>query len=321
MERSTPLLVLDAAQVRSGLDYRGCMAVVREAMIALSEGRTRQLLRTMIGLGDDRLFAVMPGALGDQDPFGAKLISVFGDPGRAGRRVHRGLVALFDPETGIPVCVADAEEITLIRTAAMSAVATDALARPDAAILALFGCGPQATTHLRAIAAVRPLAEVRIWGRSFERAHAVATALAAETGLAVRAVRAGCEAARGADIVCTLTGAQEPILFGEWIDPGTHLNLVGSSGPGAVEVDRSLVVGSRFVADSRLSITTQGGEFLRAKHSGAIGDDHIVAEIGEVLNGTIPGRRTMQEVTLFKSIGHAVQDLAAATYLWRKATS
>jgi ornithine cyclodeaminase len=315
---SAPLIVLDAAAVRAELDYPGCMEACRYAMTAVSEGRTRQLLRTMIGLGEGRTFGIMPGALGDDDMFGAKLVSVFADPARPGRRAHRGLVILFEPDVGAPVCIADAEEVTLIRTAAMSAVATDALARPDASVLTLYGCGGQAETHLRAIALVRDLREVRVWGRTPANAQAFAARMVIETGLNVIAVADGREAAAGADILCTLTSSSEPVLLGDWVSSGAHVNIVGSSGPGPVEIDQALVVASRFVADSRASIVAQGSEFLDAKAAGAIGDDHIVAEIGEVLLGTRPGRQTPDDITVFKSIGHAMQDLAATAYLYRR---
>lgn len=313
------LRVFDAQEVAAQLDYPGCIDAVRSAMTALSQGRTRQLLRTMIPIGDQGVFAQMPGALGEDQMFGAKLISVLNDPTQPGRRRHRGVVVMFEPQTGAPVCVADAEEVTLVRTAAMTAVATDAMARPDAAVLTLYGCGAQALTHVRALSLVRPWRELRLWGRSPERAADAAARIAEETGMALTVVADGQAAADGADVICTLTHAAEPILRGEWIAPGAHVNLVGSSGPGSVEVDEALVARSRYVADSRASILAQGSEFLRAKDAGLVGDGHIVAEIGEVLSGSRPGRLSDDDVTVFKSIGHAVQDLAAVAYLWRKA--
>ncbi|WP_322099052.1 ornithine cyclodeaminase family protein [Novosphingobium terrae] len=293
---------------------------MREAMQALSAGHTRQLLRTMLSMGERRTFALMPGALAEDDFFGAKLISVFPNLQDTGRRAHRGLVVLFEPVEGHPVCVADAEEITLIRTAAASAVATDALARADAKALAVFGAGGQAFEHVRAIALVRQLDRVILWGRDEVKTSALAQRLARETGLAVTVERDGEQAAAQADIICTVTGASQPILLGRWIRPGTHINLVGSSGPGPVEVDADLVVNARFIADSRASVLAQGAEFLNAKADGLVGDEHVVAEIGEVLNGSVAGRRGDSEITVYKSLGHAVQDLAAVALLYRRHT-
>jgi ornithine cyclodeaminase len=272
----------------------------------------------MISLSEGRLFGIMPGAMGAHAPFGAKLISVFHENFSRGIQSHQGLVILFDPETGTPVCVLHAGEITAIRTAAASAVATDALARKDARRLALLGYGEQAATHARAIGKVRDLESIVVWGRSPERAQDFAERMQAELGLPVSSAGAVREAVANADIICTLTSAVEPILKGDWVRPGTHLNLVGSSHAGPSEVDNDLVVRSRFIADSREGVLNQGGEFLRAKAAGLIDDKHIVAEIGQVLAGTIEGRRSPQEITVYKSLGHVVQDLASAWALYSK---
>src|ERR1700733_468129 len=280
---------IDREEVARRLTYEVCIPIVREAMIALS-----------------------PGAMGASAPFGAKLISVFQENFAKGKQSHQGLVILFDPETGAPVCVVDAGEITAIRTAAASAVATGALARPDARRLAILGDGEQATTHARAISKVCDLESISIWGRSRERARAFAERMQAELAVPVVTASDVEEAVAEADIICTVSSAVEPILKGAWVRAGTHLNLVGSSHAGPVEVDNDLVVRSRFIADSREGVLKQGAEFLRAKGAGLIGDNHIVAEIGQVLAGEIEGRRSAQEITAYKSLGHVVQDLASA---------
>jgi ornithine cyclodeaminase/alanine dehydrogenase-like protein (mu-crystallin family) len=307
---------IDREEVARRLTYEMCIPIVRDAMIAFSKGETRQLLRSIIPLADGRMFGVMPGAMGGHAPFGAKLISVFPENFARGIQSHQGLVILFEPETGAAVCVVHAGEITAIRTAAASAVATEALARPDARRLAILGYGEQATTHARAISKVRDLKSISIWGRSPDRARALAERLQAELGLPVAAAETVEEAVAAADIVCTVTSASEPILKGSWVRPGTHLNLVGSSHAGPVEVDSDLVVRSRFIVDSREGVLNQGAEFLRAKAAGLIGDDHIMAEIGQVLSGEIEGRRSIEEVTIYKSLGHIVQDLASAWALY-----
>ncbi|MDE1150650.1 MAG: ornithine cyclodeaminase family protein [Azospirillaceae bacterium] len=219
---------------------------------------------------------------------------------------------LFDRDSGRPVGVVDGGEVTAIRTAAASAVATDALARPEAATLALLGYGEQAATHARAIARVRRLSRITVWGRSPERAAAFAQRLGAELGLPVRAAASAQEAVVDADIVCTVTAAREPILHGAWVAPGAHVNVVGSSIAGPAEVDHDLVLRSRFIADCREHVLRQGAEFLRAKAAGLVDDSHVVAEIGEVLAGRVPGRQSPEQVTLYKSLGHVVQDLASA---------
>lgn len=311
--------IIDQAAVRAGLTYERCIPLVRSAMIAFSKGETRQLLRSVIPLGDGRMFGIMPGAMGERAVFGAKLISVFPENFEKGRPSHQGLVILFDGESGRPVCVVDAGEVTAIRTAAASAVATDALARPDASRLAILGYGEQALTHARAISRVRSLEQVTIWGRSLERARALASKLTAELGLPVSAFADAEEAVAQADIICTVTNAREPVLLGAWVRAGAHVNLVGSSVPGPVEVDSDLVVRSRFIADSRAGVLQQGAEFLVAKEAGLIGDDHVVGEIGQVLAGDLEGRQSPEQVTVYKSLGHIVQDLAAAEALYRAA--
>ena len=307
---------IDRDEVARRLTYDVCIPIVREAMIAFSRGETRQLLRSIIPLGDGRMFGIMPGAMGEHAAFGAKLLTVFPGNTSKGRQSHGGVVILFDPETGEPVCIVHAGEITAVRTAAASAVATDVLARKDARRLAILGTGEQAAAHARAIGKVRQLGAISLWGRSHDRALALAERLQTELALPVGAARRVEEAAAWADIICTVSGATEPILKGEWVQPGTHVNVVGSSYAGPVEVDTALVVRSRFIADSREGVLEQGAEFLKAKKAGLIGDDHIVAEIGEVLAGKLAGRRSADEITIYKSLGHVIQDLASAWALY-----
>jgi ornithine cyclodeaminase len=310
--------IYDAAEVRALLDFPGCIAAVRAAMAAFSASGTAQPLRQIVELGEGRLFGLMPGRQPDADGFGAKILSVFTDPARPGRAEHKGVVVLFDG-AGDVACIADAAAITEIRTAAASAVATDALARPDARRLAIFGCGLQARSHIRALSLVRAFDDIVVWGRDPDRAERFATAIAAETGLPVRAEPDPRRAAGEADVICALTGAATPILHGAWVRPGTHINAVGSSHPGPVEVDSALVVASRYVADSRRSAMAAAAEFLDAKAAGLIGDEHIVAEIGEILLGRVPARNSPLDITLYKSLGHIVQDLAATAYVHAKA--
>ncbi|MFL5296790.1 MAG: ornithine cyclodeaminase family protein [Phenylobacterium sp.] len=312
--------IIDREEVRERLTYEFCIPLVREAMIAFSRGETRQLLRSIIPLADGHLFGTMPGALGERAMFGAKLVSVFPENFAKGRQSHQGVVVLFDAEHGAPVCIAHAGEVTAIRTGAASAVATDALARPDASRLALLGYGEQAWTHARAISRVRKLSDVSIWGRNAGKAAAVASAMGAELGVPARACDSAEAAVAEADIVCTVSSAKEPILLGRWLAPGAHVNIVGSSFAGPTEVDEDLVAMSRFIADSREGVLAQGAEFLRAKAAGRVGDEHLAGEIGQVLAGTLEGRQAPDQVTAYKSLGHIVQDLAAVQALYRAAS-
>jgi ornithine cyclodeaminase len=307
---------IDREEVARRLTYDICIPLVRDAMVAFSAGETRQLLRSIIPLADGHLFGIMPGALGATKPFGAKLLSIFQENAAQGRQSHQGLIVLFEPETGTPVCVVHAGEVTAIRTAAASAVATNALALSDAKRLAILGTGEQAATHARAISKVRALESITIWGRSVERSHIFAEKMHAELALPVTAMATVEQAIADADIVCTVTAASEPILKGEWVKAGTHINVIGSSHAGPAEIDNALVARARYFADSREGVLQQGAEFLRAKQAGLIDDSHILAEIGQVLAGTAEGRRTRDEITIYKSLGHIVQDLATAWWLY-----
>jgi len=307
------LLVIGREEVAEHLSYQACIPLMREAMIALSGGETSQLLRSIIDLDGGRMFGIMPGAM-DGGPFGAKLLSIF--PGLGGVPSHRGALLLFDPASGAPACLIEAGELTAIRTASASAAATDALARADASRLAILGTGEQAWRHIEAISRVRALDDVTIWGRSPGKSEALAIRSRDILKLHATAAASVEAAVAEADIVCTLTAAAEPILSGRWVKQGAHLNIVGSGRAGPAEIDNDLVACSRFFADHRESVLRQGAEFLRAKAAGLIGDDHIVGEIGAVFAGTIAGRRDGEEITLYKSLGNIVQDLAAGWHLY-----
>ena len=312
--------VYQTEAVREHLDYPGCIEAVRRAMAELSRSGVDQPLRNITTIRPDRLFALMPGVATDAPGFGAKLISVFHDPVKGGRSAHLGVVVLFEEATGEVVCVADAHEVTKVRTACNSAVATSVLAREDASTLAIFGCGTQAEAHVRAIPLVRSIERILICGREEKTARQFADQASRLTDAEVMVVNDGREAAGAADIICTVTGASEPILFRDWVKPGTHINAVGSSHPRPVEIDPELVAASDYFVESRKSALAAAAEFLRAKSLGLVDDSHIRAEIGEVINGDAGGRSGDSQVTLYKSLGHIVQDLAAARYLHQSAS-
>ena len=309
----------DAAEVEELLDYPGCIDAMRRAMIALSTGERPQPLRQIFTVGDNAMFGTMPGELAALSTFGAKLVSVFPDPERPGRTRHQGVVVAYDGVTGAVTCIADAEPVTKIRTACATAAATDALARADAEVLAIFGTGLQAEAHLRALPLVRPFGEILLWGQSAEKARDLAGRMSKEVGQMIVPVTDGREAAARADVICTVTSSREPVLLGDWVKPGTHINLVGSSYLGPVEVDTELVAKGRYIADYRPGVLAQSAELAVAREAGIVDDSHVVGEIGEVFAGRIIGREDDEQITIYKSLGHVVQDLAAVAYLQERA--
>jgi ornithine cyclodeaminase/alanine dehydrogenase-like protein (mu-crystallin family) len=244
---------------------------------------------------------------------------VYPDNPKHGLSSHIGLVVLFDTETGMPLAVMDAAEITAIRTAAASAVATRALARKDASHLAILGTGEQAVTHLGAMSKVRALRTIRVWGRSPEKTERFAQEESSRLSLKVEASRTAEEAVTGADIICTVTASHEPVLNGAWVERGAHVNLVGSSRLFAREADDDVVAGSRFFVDSRASARAEAGELKHAIDAGRVSESHVLGEIGEVLSGKVVGRTGNHEVTVYKSLGVAAQDLAAAHVIYERA--
>ncbi len=289
-----------------------CIDLMERTMIAVSRGDASLPIRSVVPVGGANLMGVMPGRLAEPDCFGIKLVSLFPGNVAAGFSSHLGLVMLFEPEHGRPVALMDAGEITAIRTAAASGLATRLLARKGAGDLAILGAGEQARSHLEAMLAVRPLRRVRVWSHRPASAEAFAIAEGKRLGIAIETAPSVKAATAGADIICTVSKAREPILRGEWIAPGAHLNVVGSSIIGAAEIDTAAVRRACFFVDYRPSTLAEAGEFRRALDAGAITEDHIQGEIGEVAAGTVIGRRSAGDITLYKSLGIAAQDLAAA---------
>ena len=315
------VLLVDQAAVGRLLPMEKCMAAMAEALASLTRGEAILPLRLVLRLPDGKgAFGVMPAYLGGSGgALGLKAITVF--PGNDGTAYdsHQGAVLLFDGEVGRLLAVMDASAITAIRTAAVSGVATRLLAREGAGDLALLGTGVQARTHLEAMRIARPLRRVRAWSRDPSRVRAFAAWAQRRHGLVVEPATSAREAVSGADLVCTVSSSREPILHGEWLAPGAHVNAVGASLPHCRELDTAAVVRSRLFVDRRESALAEAGDFLIPRRDGALDDDHIQAEIGEVLLGQRPGRRGADEVTLFKSLGLAVEDVAAARLIFAKA--
>jgi alanine dehydrogenase len=315
------VLVIGQKDVRRLLSHADCIEVMAGALAGLARGDGLQPLRSAIRLpGGAGLLGVMPAYLGGEvGAPGIKVITVF--PGNHGSELdsHQGAVLLFEGKRGRLLAVVDASEVTAIRTAAVSGLATRLLARDDATELALLGSGVQARSHLHAIAAVRRLTRVRVWSRDARRGAAFAERAAGEIGAEVVAVASAREAVRGAGVVCTTTAARTPILEGAWLEPGMHVNAVGACVPSARELDGAAVARARLFVDRRESALAEAGDLLLARGEGAIGDDHIAGELGELLLGAAEGRRSAGDITLFKSLGIGIEDVAAAQFIFERA--
>ena len=307
------LIVIGPEEVANRLGRQNCISLMREAMIRLSTGQSRQPLRNVIDLGNGDLFGVMPGVL-DGAGFGAKLVSVFPSAAAHGRS-HQGAILLFDRSTGAPTCLVDAGAVTAIRTACASAAATDILARADAKRLAILGTGEQAWQHALAIPHVRKLEHIAIWGRSREKAQYLCERIRQELAISTEVATSPRAAVETADIICTTTSARDPILFSADVRDGAHVNVVGSSYAGPAEIDEMLVKRARFFPDHREGVIAQGAEFLRAKAAGLVSEIDVLAEIGAVFAGASEGRVSKADVTIYKSLGSIVQDLACAAFL------
>lgn len=317
------MIVIDAGSVRRLFPLAAAVAVLREAFQAYSAGRVVQPLRQMIPIPPDRVFAVMPAQVlseaGDEvRAFGLKALSI--NPGNAARQlpVHAGQILVFDPDTGVVLAAVDAVEVTALRTAAASAVATDLLAAPEAGRLAVLGAGVQARSHLRAICAIRPITEVSIWNRNQDRAAALADWARERLSVTVRVVADPAAALRGAQVVCTVTASTEPLVTADLLEPGMHLNAVGSSFAGKRELDGAAVGRCTVVVDSLASARAEAGDLLLAEAEGAFELAQVRGEVGQLLLGSVPGRQDPAEITLFKSLGLAVQDVLAADYIYRQ---
>lgn len=315
------IVVLNHKQVKELLPMPKCIDVMAEALVAVAKKEAYQPLRTIIHPeGAKGVMATMPSYMyGERAAYGLKEVCVFPNNPNIGKDAHQGSVLLHSGETGELLAVMNASAITAIRTGAVSGVATRLLAREDAGDLAIIGAGVQGRSHLAAMATVRPIRRVRVADKRPGVAQTFADEMSSNYGFPIKAVDNNEDAVQGADIIVTVTSSMEPVLKRDWIADGAHLNVVGSCFPHCREVDTATMAASKLFVDRRESTLSEAGDYLIAAKEGAIGPEHILAEIGEVLIGDTEGRTSDGEITLFKALGLAVEDLAAAEYIYRQA--
>jgi ornithine cyclodeaminase/alanine dehydrogenase-like protein (mu-crystallin family) len=313
------LLVLSGREVHALLGYRECAEAMRQALTALQAGRAQMPLRTVIRPdGAAGLVALMPSYLAGADQgaresaYGLKAICITPANPAAGLDTHQGVVLLSSGVTGEPLALLNASAVTEIRTAAVSVVATDLLARPDADVLTVIGTGVQARAHVLALQEARDLREIRLAGRSPDRARRFAASLEDQVGAQLCACGSVREAVAGAGIVVTATSSAEPVIQADWLAPGTHINAVGACLPTDRELDTATMASGVLFADRRDSLLTESGDYVLAAAEGAVGPAQIRAELGQILTGEAPGRKAADEITIFESLGLAIEDLAAA---------
>ncbi|MFJ8686674.1 ornithine cyclodeaminase family protein [Micromonospora wenchangensis] len=324
------MIVIDGATVRRLLPMADAVDLMRDTFRRYSAGRVVQPVRHMVRSPGGEVLAVMPAHVAAPDPattagpyagYGLKTVLIKPDNAARGLPVHVGLVLVFDPDTGLPAALVDAAALTAIRTAAASAAATDALARPDATVLAVLGAGVQARSHLRALGVVRPVKEVRVWNHRPASARALADWARDELDLDVTVVDTVPAAVADADVICTVTAAAEPVLPAAPVAAGAHINAVGSSFADRRELAGDLVGRCAVFVDSRESARAEAGDLLLAAREGHFRIEAVRAEVGEVLGGDHPGRSHTGEITLFKSLGLAAQDVVTGFALYQRAVA
>ena len=312
-------LLLSEADVRAVLTMPDLIEAMEGALIEFSSGAADQPLRTVLQVGAAKaFFGVMPASVPGRDAMGTKLVTVYESNAALGLPSHLATIILLDPATGALRAIVDGRYITEARTAAVSAVATRLLARPDAGVLALIGSGVQARSHLAALACVRTLRDVRVWSPDPSRREAFAAQ--AEAACPVRAVGSAQEAVDGADLVALVSAARQPVVQGAWIAPGTHVCAVGACRPDQREMDTALVRAARLFVDSRVAALAESGDVLLPIAEGAMAAGHLAGEIGALAAGQMPGRTSRDEITVFKSLGMAVEDVVAAHLALERAT-
>ena len=314
-------LILSEADVRSVLGMAGLIDAMELSLVDYSSGRADQPLRTVLQVGEERaFFGVMSASLPSIGVMGTKLVTVFESNAARGLPSHLATIVLLDPATGALTAIVDGRYITEARTAAVSAVSVRLLARPDAGVLAIIGSGVQARSHLAALSHVRTLREVRVWSPHAARREAFVETARAAAPCPIAAYGSARAALEGADLVAIVSGARQPVVLSEWIQPGAHICAVGACRPDQREMDTALVRRARLFVDSRRGALAEAGDLLIPIAEGAIDAAHLVGELGELAAGRMAGRTSLEEVTIFKSLGMAVEDVTAAHLAVEQAT-
>jgi ornithine cyclodeaminase len=311
-------LYISKEEVAQYLSMEKCIALMEEAFTALANGRALQPLRSLMWLPDKTgLLGMMPAYSADKKMMGIKVISAFSGNKKFGLSSHQGAVLLFDSIYGQPLAIVDGDEITAIRTAAVSGLATKLLGRVESSNLAILGSGTQAQQHVEAMLYVRKINSIKVWSRDYANAAEFAKQVAAKHNINTVAVNDAKDAVTGADIICTTTGSSNPVVQGDWIKKGAHINAVGSCTPNTRELDTAAIVNSKLYTDKYESIFKEAGDFIIPKSEGVINDGHVKGELGEVLLGIKKGRETNDEITVFKSLGIAIEDIYAASHVYQ----
>lgn len=314
------VLIVNQSEVRRLLPVSECVDVMARAFAGLARGEATMPLRQILWLPEGSgALGLMPAHLSGLGAVGLKAVTFF--PRNEGTELdsHQGAVLLFETGRGRLLALVDATSLTAVRTAAVSGLATRILARPDAGDLAMVGSGVEARTHLEAMLAVRQIRRVRVASLSIARARAFAENEGARHGIAIEACASVEDAVRGADIVCTVTSARQPVVLGDWLSPGVHVNAVGSSVATARELDSRAVVRSRFFVDHVGAALAEAGDFLIPLGEGEVGPSHLRGDLGQLVVGEIPGRTSPSDVTIFKSVGLAIEDVASAHHIYTRA--
>ncbi len=315
------MLILSETDVRHLLSMDDLIHSMESALAEFSSGRTQQPLRTVLEIGPGHaFFGVMPAFMPASGALGTKLVTVFGTNPALGLPSHLATILLMDSTTGELLSVMDGRYITEARTAAVSAVSARLLAREDAGVLAILGSGVQARSHLRALSHVRALRDVRVWSPIEINRRKFADEMHREVAVPITPAATAREAVDGADLVVLATAAREPILRSEWIADGAHIAAVGACRPDQREIETALVKRARVFVDSRTGALAEAGDLVLPIREGAIDASHIAGELGQLAAGAVAGRQSPGEVTLFKSLGMAVEDVAAAHLAYQRAT-
>lgn len=307
---------LSSNEVYEKLDMNSCISLMEEVFTALSNGEVDNIVRSMVNTGEGGLLGIMPGLIPSRHAVGTKLITVFHDNYLKGLPSHQGIVAVYDTANGTLKGICDGTAITAVRTGAVSAVATKYMSKPDSTKLALLGSGVQAGTHLEAIKCIRDIREVTVWSNSLESMNSFIEKYSKKyPEISLKGCETAEEAVKDADIICTVTPSHTPILKGEWVKPGAHINAVGACTKRDRELDTECVKKSKLICDAYSSCMAEAGDFLIPLDEGAFGEDHLIGDLGGVVTGKVAARTSKDDITCFEALGLACEDVICADWL------